>query len=433
MSADRVWGVGDVGRNETKRDGEIGDGDEPIWRYGGEDELAARAVVPGWMILGIAAVAWVVLSWVIRRLQRVLVKDSAEDSTQKLAQTLGNAVQWVVNALIVAGVVSLVLRELGVQTEPILRRALEWAMTRGIKLVFTIVIAVVALKASGIVTARMLSLLQRDKVDTESRKRAETLSSVVRWILQTSILIVATMMVLGAIGVEIGPVIAAAGILGLAIGFGAQNLVQDVISGFFILLEDQMRVGDVVQLNDKGGLVERITLRTTILRDLAGNVHYVRNGKIDVVTNMTKDYSRYVFDVGVAYRENVDEVIGVLMQVDAELRADPEFKDDILQPLEVMGLDKFADSALVIKARTTTRPIQQWRVGREFNRRLKMKFDELGIEIPFPHLTLYPGQDKNGGAPAPRLDVQGVGLAPGVTADDERRKPSSEASNVMPV
>jgi small conductance mechanosensitive channel len=265
----------------------------------------------------------------------------------------------------------------------------------------------------------MSSLLKRGKADLESQKRAETLSSVVRWILQTGILIVATMMVLGAIGVEIGPIIAAAGIVGLAIGFGAQNLVQDVISGFFILLEDQVRVGDVVQLNDKGGLVERITLRTTILRDLAGNVHYVRNGKIDIVTNMTKDYSRYVFDVGVSYRENVDEVIGVLKEVDAGLRADPAFKDDILQPIEVMGLDKFGDSALIIKARTTTKPIQQWRVGREFNRRLKMKFDELGIEIPFPHLTLYPGQDKKGGAPALRLDVRNQEPASEVTTGKE--------------
>jgi moderate conductance mechanosensitive channel len=228
----------------------------------------------------------------------------------------------------------------------------------------------------------------------------------VNWVLRTAILIVAIMMSLDAIGLQIGPMIAAAGIVGLAIGFGAQSLVQDVISGFFILLEDQVRVGDVVQLNDKGGLVERITLRTIILRDLAGSVHYVRNGKIDIVTNMTKDYSRYVFDVGVAYRENVDEVIEVLKEIDAGLRADPDFKDDILQPIEILGLDRFADSALIIRARTTTKPIKQWRVGREFNRRLKMKFDELGIEIPFPHLTVYPGQDKKGGSPALRLTME---------------------------
>ena len=186
--------------------------------------------------------------------------------------------------------------------------------------------------------------------------------------------------------------------MGLAVGFGAQNLVADVISGFFILLEDQVRVGDVVELGGKGGLVEKVTLRMIILRDLGGNVHYIRNGKIDVVTNMTKEFSRYVFDIGVAYREDVDEVFQVVKKVDEELREDPEFKDAILQPIEVLGLDKFADSAVVIKARTTTKPIQQWRVGREFNRRLKKRFDELGIEIPFPHVTFYVGSDKKGQA-----------------------------------
>jgi moderate conductance mechanosensitive channel len=212
---------------------------------------------------------------------------------------------------------------------------------------------------------------------------------------------------LGKLGVQIGPVIAAAGIVGLAVGFGAQTLVQDIISGFFILLEDQVRVGDVVSLNDKGGLVERITLRMIVLRDLAGNVHFVRNGQINVITNMTKEYSRYVYDVGVAYRENVDEVIAVLKGIDEEMRRDPAFKDDIIAPLEVLGVDKFDSSAVVIKARTTTKPIHQWRVGREFNRRMKMRFDELGIEIPFPHLTLYPGKDKAGNSPSLVLRMEG--------------------------
>jgi moderate conductance mechanosensitive channel len=209
----------------------------------------------------------------------------------------------------------------------------------------------------------------------------------------------ASMMVLKKFGIEIGPILAAAGIVGLAVGFGAQSLVKDVISGFFILLEDQIRVGDVVQIAGKGGLVEKINLKTTILRDLAGNVHYVPNGQIDVVTNMTKDYSRYVFDIGVAYREDVDEVIEVIKEVDEEMRNDPAYKDDILEPIEILGLDQFADSAIIIRARTTTIPIKQWRVGREFNRRLKKRFDERDIEIPFPHVTLYMGQDKQGQSP----------------------------------
>ena len=149
----------------------------------------------------------------------------------------------------------------------------------------------------------------------------------------------------------------------------------------------------------KGGLVEKVSLRTTVLRDMAGNVHYVPNGHIDVVTNMTKEYSRYVFDIGIAYREDVDQVIEVIRGIDEEMRNDPEFKEDILEPMEILGLDQFASSSVVINARTTTLPIKQWRVGREFNRCLKKRFDELNIEIPFPHVTLYMGKDKAGQSP----------------------------------
>jgi small conductance mechanosensitive channel len=194
-------------------------------------------------------------------------------------------------------------------------------------------------------------------------------------------------------------------VLGVAVGFGAQQLVRDIINGFFILLDDQIRVGDVVDIAGKSGLVETVNLRMTTLRDAGGNVHFVRNGEITVVTNMTKEFSRYVFDIGVAYRENVDEVIRVIQLVDEDMRRDPVFQQDILEPIEVLGLDKFADSAVIIKARTKTRPLRQWAVGREFNRRLKMKFDEMGIEIPFPHMTLYAGVGKDGTAPSLNVNL----------------------------
>jgi len=154
-------------------------------------------------------------------------------------------------------------------------------------------------------------------------------------------------------------------------------------------------------------LAARITLRMIVLRALTGRVPYVRNGQISVITNMTKEISFYVFDIVVAYREDVDEVIKVVKQVDEEIRQDDAFKNDILAPIEILGLDKFDSSAVVIKARTKTKPILQWKVGREFNRRLKRKFDELGIEIPFPHITLYPGKDKKGESPALTVEVKG--------------------------
>lgn len=277
---------------------------------------------------------------------------------------------------------------------------LQWIITSGLKILLIIILMLVSLRIARIISRKIFSVFQREESDIESQKRIDTLSSVLRYIMNITIISLSLVIILSELGVQIGPILAAAGVLGLAVGFGAQSLVQDLISGFFILFEDQIRVGDVVQVSGKGGLVEKINLRMTILRDLAGNVHYIRNGQINLVTNMTKGYSRYVFDIGVAYREDIDQVIQVMKEVDEDLRNDPEYGNDILEPLEVLGLDQFADSAIIIKARTTTKPIQQWRVAREFNRRLKKRFDKENIEIPFPHVTLYMGEDKQGNAPA---------------------------------
>ncbi len=274
----------------------------------------------------------------------------------------------------------------------------NWFVSTGLRIVLIAIITLIVIKVVKVASERLASLFAKQQVDVEAKKRANTLASVIRHLATVAILAVAFITVLGQLGVEIGPVLAAAGIVGLAVGFGAQNLVKDVINGFFILLEDQIRVGDVVQVGGQSGLVEKVNLKMTILRDFSGNAHFIPNGSIDTVTNMTKDYSRYVFDIGVAYREDVDEVMQVIREVDEDLRGDPDFGPDILEPMEVFGLDEFADSALIIKARVKTKPIRQWRVAREFNRRLKRKFDEKDIEIPFPHQTMYLGQDKQGKA-----------------------------------
>ena len=290
--------------------------------------------------------------------------------------------------------------------EEILKESGEWVIKSGLKIFLIMILSLVAIKCCQILMDRLFHKLFRNhKDDVEIQKRSDTLKSVTRNILNMTIVVVSLLMVLKELGVEIGPILAAAGVVGIAVGFGAQQLVKDIINGFFILLDDQIRVGDVVQIAGKGGLVENVNLRMITLRDLSGNVHFVRNGEIGVVTNMTKEYSRYVFDIGVAYRENVDEVIEVIKQVDEDLRNDVAYKYDILEPIEIMGLDQFADSAIIIRARTKTKPIRQWAVGREFNRRLKKKFDELNIEIPFPHMTLYMGQDKDGSAAPMNLVV----------------------------
>lgn len=228
--------------------------------------------------------------------------------------------------------------------------------------------------------------------DAEASKRAETLTRLLRQALTVVIYAVALLTILSEVGVDIAPILASAGIVGLAVGFGAQNLVRDVISGFFIVFEDQVRVGDVATINGTGGVVERITLRTVILRDMTGTVHVFPNGTITTLSNLTKGWSAYVFDIGVAYKEETDRVVDVMKRVGAELRADAAYTDKIIEDLEVFGVDQLADSAVVIKARLKTKPIEQWSVGREYMRRLKMAFDADGIEIPFPHQSIYFGE-----------------------------------------
>jgi small-conductance mechanosensitive channel len=285
--------------------------------------------------------------------------------------------------------------------------AKNWAFNTGVKLILVVVLTLVLIKIVKVISKRLSSVFHRKGADEESEKRAKTLTSVIQNFLIILVLVVSAITIIGQLGIEIAPLIATAGIAGVAIGFAAQSLIKDIINGFFLLLWDQVRVGDYVQISDKSGLVEMINLKMTVLRDFNGNVHYIPNGIIDVVTNMTKDFSRYLFEIGVAYREDVDEVIDVIKEVDKELRKAPDFKEDILEPIEILGLDKFADSALIIKARTMTKPLKQWRVAREFNRRLKKKFDEVGIEIPFPHRTLYIGQDKKSDAAPLRVSMEG--------------------------
>lgn len=203
------------------------------------------------------------------------------------------------------------------------------------------------------------------------------------------------MIFLRELGLDITPLLAGAGIIGLAVGFGAQELVRDVISGFFMLLENQLRVGDIVRINDTRGVVEGIELRTITLRDISGIVHIFQNGKINSLSNMTKGWSGAVFDIGVAYKEDADHVISVMKEVADELAGSDDFNNLILEPLEVFGLDDFGNSAIVIKARFKTVPGKQWQVGREYRKRLKAAFDNVGIEIPFPHRTIYWGENSN--------------------------------------
>ncbi len=219
--------------------------------------------------------------------------------------------------------------------------------------------------------------------------RIRTLLPVVRNIAFFAICGFAALVLLSELGIDIVPLLAGAGVLGIAIGFGAQTLVKDYLNGFIIILENLLKVDDVVRIGDRIGQVELITLRKIQLRNLDGTVHTIPHSEISVVDNLTKEYTYYLTDIGVAYKEDVDQVFEILENVDKEMREDDEFKDMMLEPIQIFGLDEFADSALNIKVRLKTDSHSRWPVGREFNRRVKIAFDKAGIEIPFPHRTVF--------------------------------------------
>jgi small conductance mechanosensitive channel len=228
-------------------------------------------------------------------------------------------------------------------------------------------------------------------------QRAHTLASLLG---SVAFVVIATITGLTVLDnfLDIGPLLASVGVLGLAVSFGAQSLVKDVITGTFMLLESQFGVGDIVRISDVSGQVERITLRTTTLRDLHGVVHIVPNGEITRVSNLTKSWSKAVLDIGVAYRESVDRVIELLRGIVEEFHQDDEWSDRVLEPPEVLGVQELADSAVIIRVSIKTLPQEQFGVSRELRRRIKNRFDEEGVEIPFPHMTFYWG---DGQMPAP--------------------------------
>lgn len=286
-------------------------------------------------------------------------------------------------------------------------------------LIMAWVVMSVAKRLLGTIRSRLAARIEGD---IDAIKRTETLTRVFRYVVTVVVSLVAGMLVLSELGISLAPILGAAGVVGLAVGFGAQSLVKDYFTGLFLLIENQIRQGDVVNIAGLAGAVEEINLRHIRLRDYEGNVHFVPNGMVTTVTNMTREFSQAVVDVGVAYREDVDEVFAVMNDTARELREDEAFSAHILGDLEMAGVNAWADSAVVIRARLRVAAGQQWGVRREYLRRLKKAFDQRGIEIPFPHMTVYAGQDKDGSSPAFRLEQSTAVAAAKAIAPSESSK-----------
>lgn len=257
-----------------------------------------------------------------------------------------------------------------------------------LRLVLLLVVGVAAFELSGLAIRRGIARMALAQEDHRRRAQLRTLGPLLLGLTRTLLGVVIGLMALGQIGIDVGPLLAGAGIAGIAVGFGAQTLVKDFLTGAFMLIEDVVSVGDVVRIGDSGGLVEKMTLRTIWLRDFDGTLHVLPYSEAQVIHNMTKIFSCYVFNIQIGYGADIDRAIAVMRAVGAELQADPEFADSILEPIEISGVDALADSGIVLKARFKTLPIRQWAVGRAYNRRIKLAFDRAGIEIPFPHLTV---------------------------------------------
>lgn len=266
----------------------------------------------------------------------------------------------------------------------------RWAAQTGLRIVALLLLAfaLVRILASVIVRAEREMSVGTGLDALERRKRAQTIASVVRRSLSALVWTTAALIILRELDVDITPVLTGAGIVGLAVGFGAQTLVRDVISGFFLIVEDQVRVGDVAMVNGTGGLVEQINLRTIVLRDNEGVVYVIPNGEIKTLANRTKDYSYYVIDLGVEYDADTDRVLALVREAGQQLLNDPAFAPFILEPVEILGLDDFKDSAVTLKFRIKTVPLKQWEVGRELRRRIKFVLDREGIRIPSPRMDV---------------------------------------------
>ena len=271
-----------------------------------------------------------------------------------------------------------------------------WLLTHGIKI---LIIAVAAWLINKIIrriiikAVRVAVIADGNMPEEAEKKREDTLNRIFSGTARIVIIVIAGMMILQESGLEIGPMLAGAGIVGLAVGFGGQYLIRDIISGLFIILENQYRIGDVVNIDGTGGSVEDISLRETTLRDLNGTVHHISHGNISRVSNLSKKFARINLDIGIAYNSNLEHVIKVINQVGNELAEDPYYKDFIIKPPQFLRVNDFADSAIIVKILGETKPLKQWEITGELRKRLKIAFDNEGIEIPFPQRVIHQAKD----------------------------------------
>ncbi|WP_293681484.1 mechanosensitive ion channel family protein [uncultured Phenylobacterium sp.] len=351
----------------------------------------AEAVLNVVLSLSAVGVGMVVLYVGRRGVARVarLVPGRSTADKQVRTSRVARLFVWALRLMVGVGVFAAVANVWGVRPLVWLGATLgEATVATGIRLAGLTLVTVLLMELAGYLVGYGVGRLAAHAETRRRQGQLRTLGPLLQGVAHITILVLALMMGLGELGVKIGPLLAGAGVVGIAIGFGAQTLVKDFLTGLFLVVEDIVSVGDIVRIGDSGGLVEEMTLRTIRLRDFDGTLHVFPYGEAQVVHNLTKTFSYCVFDLQISYGSSIDQALELMRQVGDELRADPAFGDKILEPIEVVGVDNLADSGVVLKGRIKTRPLEQWTVGREYNRRIKHAFDDAGVEIPFPHMKV---------------------------------------------
>lgn len=361
------------------------------------------------LILAAAAVAFMLAALVARLAHKAFVAvstdDRALDPRVPELRRLLRVVRWTgfVALLAIFGLPA--LRLAGVDPHVGLSPQVlsDWLFGSGLRIVVIAIASYVLTRIIALVLHQLeVRVGQELGPDVlERARRTRTLSRLLKSAATVLVVTIATLMILRELRLDITPILTGAGILGLAVGFGGQALVRDLISGFFLIVENQIRVGDGAVINGTSGLVEQINLRTVVLRDAEGSVHVFPNGAITQLANRSKDFSYYVTDIGVSYRNDIDEVMDVLRGVGEEMMGDPRYRASILEPLEILGVEALRDSQVSIRLRIRTRPLKQWEVGRELLRRIKKAFEAHRIEIPSPHQPISVGTPREPGATPP--------------------------------
>lgn len=355
-----------------------------------------------WIVLAVVVglvLFFLLRHWAPQAIEKITPKQWREQTkgTQRIAGRVVISIGGIILALAAAGVI---VSRYGIDITPALRRVGNWFLEHGIPILVIILLSYLAYRVVKTVTPRIIerSVTVRGKgrrAKTELAKRSRTLSGVLTGTIGIFIAIAAIFMILSDVGIDITPLIAGAGVIGIAIGFGAQSLIRDLLNGLFILLEDQYNKGDWVQIAGINGLVEDVNLRRTVLRDLDGMVHSIPNGEVKIASNYTRDWARVNLNIPVAYGEDLDRVTEVINRVGKELAEDEILGPMIIGAPKVLRVDNFGDSGIDIKVVGETKPMKQWEVTGELRKRVKKAFDEEGIEIPWPHVKLYFGQSQS--------------------------------------